>query len=105
MECNQCGVCCRLFLINLTEEEYKSGRYKTLFDEFGIIDDFDEAELAGANILAHKNDESCIYLKGSKCSVHKNRPQSCKNFFCRSNDKRFKSMIEKIKDYKKKNNQ
>ncbi len=105
MECNQCGVCCRLFLINLTEEEYKSGRYKTLFDEFGMIDDFNEAELTGANILVHKNDESCIYLKASKCSVHKNRPQSCRNFFCKSRDKRFKSMIGKIKDYKKKNNQ
>ena len=99
MKCSQCGVCCKLFLINLTEEEYKSGRYETMFDEF--VEDFEEAELVGANILAQKEDNSCIYLKDGKCSIHSFRPQSCRNFFCDSEDKSFSKMIEKINEYKK----
>ena len=95
MKCSQCGVCCRLFLINLSEEEYRSGRYKTMFDEF--VSNFEEAELVGANILAQKEDNSCIYLKDNKCSIHESRPQSCRNFFCTSKDEGFKEMIEKIK--------
>lgn len=100
MECNQCGVCCKLFVINLNEREYKSGKHKTVFEEFGRIDDFEEAELTGANLLAQKEDGSCIYLKEGKCSVHKNRPQSCRNFFCDSKDPWFKRMIDKIKKHK-----
>ena len=43
MKCLQCGVCCKLFYINLTEEEYKSGDYRTQFDEFDLVEDFVEA--------------------------------------------------------------
>ena len=111
MKCSQCGVCCKLFLINLTEEEYRSKRFKTQFDEF--VKDaeeseilgthemgFEEAELTGANILAQNKDGSCIYLKDNKCSIHEKRPQSCKNFFCDSKKEQFKKMIEEIKSKK-----
>ena len=92
-------------MINLNEEEYNSGKYKTIFEGFNIkkINDFKEIELIGANILAQNNDESCIYLKEGKCSIHKIRPQVCRNFFCDSKDPWFSVMIKKIKDYKKKN--
>ncbi|MCL4435657.1 MAG: YkgJ family cysteine cluster protein [Thaumarchaeota archaeon] len=98
MNCAQCGVCCRIFFVNLTEDEYKSGRYKTVFDEY--IDDFEEAETVGANILAHNKDEECIYLKDKKCGVHKNRPASCRAFFCDTKERRFQGMIKKIESYK-----
>ena len=101
MQCNQCGVCCKLFVINLNEEEYKSGRYKTIFKEFGLVD-FEEAELTGANLLAQHEDESCIYLQDGKCSIHEQRPQACRKFFCESKDPWFQEMIEKIKKYKQK---
>jgi len=97
MECFQCGKCCNLFAINLTEEEYKSNNYKTQFEEFGITEDFEEAELCGANIITQKEDGSCIYMENSKCSIHNKRPKSCRNFFCASKDPKFKTMIEKIK--------
>ncbi len=104
MECTQCGVCCRLFLINLTEEEYKSGRYKTMFDEF--VPDFEEAEMVGANILAQKQDgKTCIYLKDNKCSIHNFRPESCRKFFCDTKDPSFKEMVDKINEYKKNQSQ
>ena len=99
MKCSQCGVCCRLFLINLTEEEYRSGRYETMFDEF--VPDFEEAEMVGANVLKQKEDNSCIYLKEGKCHIHSFRPQSCRNFFCDSQDPKFKDMIKKIDEHKK----
>ena len=95
-ECYKCGVCCTLFLINLNEEEYKSGKYKTEFEEYGINSDFLEAELCGQNIITQKKDGSCFYLKNKKCSIHNIRPKSCRNFFCASKDPSFKTMIEKI---------
>ena len=93
MKCAQCGVCCKLFLVNLAEEEYKSGRYKTVFDEF--VEEFEEAEMVGANIIEQKEDGSCIYLEDHKCSIHDERPKSCRNFFCDSKEKRFRKMIVK----------
>ena len=100
MECYSCGVCCKLFVINLNKEEYNSGKYKTIFEEFGKMD-FSEAELTGGNLLAQNEDESCIYLQEGKCSIHHRRPQVCRDFFCKSKDPWFKPMIEKIEKYKK----
>ena len=99
-KCFECGTCCKLFLINLTEEEYKSGKYKTQFEMFGLINDFKEAERCAANIIEQKEDGSCVYLKEGKCSIHQIRPKSCREFFCTSKNKRFKGMIEKIKQSK-----
>lgn len=103
--CNQCGVCCKLFLINLTEEEYKSGKYRLVFDELsedGVTEEFDEAEQCGANIIAQKEDGSCFYLDSEtgQCSIHEDRPKACRNFFCSSDNPQFKNMISKINEYK-----
>ena len=62
-----------------------------MFDEF--VKDFEEAELIGANLLAQKDDGSCIYLKDNLCSIHDKRPKVCKPFFCSSKEKRFEEMI------------
>ncbi len=95
-KCDACGVCCKLFLINLTEEEYKSGKYKTQFQVFGQVDNFIEAEQDAANIIEQKEDGSCIYLENGKCSIHETRPQSCRKFFCSSKDEKYKTMIERV---------
>ncbi len=102
MKCEKSGVCCRLFLINLTEEEYRSGKYTTIFRSFDIPNDFREVELLGANILAQNVDGSCIYLQENKCSIHERRPQNCRAFFCTSKDPYFTEMIEIVNEYKKK---
>lgn len=96
-KCSQCGLCCSLFLINLTKKEYQSGKYKTQLEEFGLIDDFHKATTCGANILKQKENGNCIYLKRNKCSIHKIRPQVCREFLCTSKLKKFKKMIEQIK--------
>ena len=109
MKCSQCGVCCKLFLINLNKQEYNSKKYETMFDEFvpgaeesGILGThemgFEEAELVGANILNQKEDKSCIYLKENKCSIHSERPEACTKFFCDSKEERFQGMIKTIKE-------
>ncbi len=97
-DCSQCGLCCRLFLINLTEEEYKSKKYKTQLEEFGLVENFKNAASCGANILKQKKDGSCAYLKDNKCSIHKIRPQACQDFFCTSKLKKFKGMVDLIKE-------
>jgi len=94
-DCDMCGVCCNLFLINLNEEEYKSGKYETMFQEFGVMV-FAEAKECGANLLAQKSDGSCIYLSNNICGIHKTRPQVCREFFCGLKDKKFKKMQEVI---------
>ena len=99
--CFECGICCKLFLINLNEEEYNSGNYKTQFEEFGLVDDFEEAELCGANIIEQQKDGSCFYLRKGSCSIHSDRPSACRAFFCNSNKKNFKVMIKDINEYKK----
>ena len=96
-KCSQCGICCQLFLINLSKEEYQSGKYKTQFEEFGLIDDFKKAVSCGANIIKQQNDGSCVYLEGKNCSIHEIRPRVCKEFFCASKLKKFRKMIKQIK--------
>jgi Fe-S-cluster containining protein len=98
--CKSCGVCCSLFLINLSKKEYESGKYKTMFQEFGIIEDFNKAKNCGASFLAKKSDNSCVYLTDKKCSIHADRPKVCRNFFCDSKKKKFVGMIEIIKKFK-----
>jgi Fe-S-cluster containining protein len=98
-KCYQCGICCRLFLVNLTEEEYRSNKYKTQLGKFGLINDFKKAAACGASILKQTEDGSCVYLEENKCSIHKTRPQACKEFFCSSKLKRFKIMIRLFKKY------
>lgn len=87
-------------MINLSEEEYKSGRYRTQFEEFGIVPDFAEAEMCGCNVIAQQEDGSCYYLKDGKCSIHADRPEVCRKFFCSTDDPSYAGMREKIRKYK-----
>lgn len=100
--CSQCGICCRLFLINLTYKEWLSGRYKTQLKEFVLDMDFDTVQRYGGNILSQKKDGSCIYLGNNLCSIHKRRPQACKDFFCFPISNKFKGMISLIKKRREK---
>ncbi|MBI2310408.1 YkgJ family cysteine cluster protein [Candidatus Collierbacteria bacterium] len=96
--CNGCGLCCRLFLINLSKEEYQSGKYRTMFEKFGHLGDFNEAKKCGANFLAQKADGSCVYLEGNECSIHADRPKVCQDFFCTTKAKKFAGMVKIIKE-------
>ncbi|MFC1789948.1 YkgJ family cysteine cluster protein [Patescibacteria group bacterium] len=95
-KCFQCGLCCRLFLVNLTEKEYYSKKYTTQFGKMGLISNFEKAAACGANTLKQKKNGSCFYLQENRCSIHQTRPQVCREFFCTSKLKRFKKMIVQI---------
>ena len=101
-ECKLSGVCCRLFYINLSKEEYESKTFKTQFEEFGYVDDFKDAEDFGANILSKNEDGSCVYLVDNKCSIHKRRPNACRDFFCTSPEPRFAEMVSMVHEAKTK---
>ena len=103
MKCLQCGICCKLFVMNLNEEEYNSKRYKTVFQEFSHFD-WEEAELIGANLLMQKEDgKTCIYLENTKCSIHLSRPKACQAFFCESKEEWCQDMVRIINKEKETN--
>ena len=90
--CVMCGLCCQLFLINLNKDEYYSGEYSTVFDDIEIFTDFSKACEYGANLLKKQANDSCIYLKADKCSIHEQRPAVCKGFFCRGKKAKYEKM-------------
>jgi putative endonuclease len=96
--CAQCGICCRLFFINLTQKEWESGKYETQVKASEVDDRFHVVQGYGGNILRQKKDGSCIYLKNNACSIHTRRPQSCRDFFCISTAKKFREMVSMIKE-------
>lgn len=92
--CIGCGWCCKLFIVNLSKEEYLSKQFEIMGEQ---LDDFEEAELRGFNLIAKKDDETCIYLdKNSRCKIYRTRPKVCREFSCASKEERFAEMIEKI---------
>lgn len=101
LSCSLCGRCCRLFLINLNKKEWESGWYETELEKYIDEKDFKLVQFFGGNILQRKNDGSCIYLINNLCSIHKKRPQVCKDFLCNSTSKKFQGMIEIINSHKK----
>jgi len=72
--CSQCGICCRMFFINLNQKEWESGAYETLAKSPEVDDQFHSVQEYGGNILRQKKDGSCIYLKNNACSIHTRRP-------------------------------
>jgi len=96
--CSQCGICCKLFFINLTQKEWESGVYGTQVKASGVDDAFSTVQGYGGNILRQKKDGSCIYLKNNACSIHTRRPQSCRDFYCTSPSEKFRGMVSMIKE-------
>jgi Fe-S-cluster containining protein len=98
--CTQCGLCCQLFSINLDEAEYKSGKFKTIFGDLETFEDFAEAEVCGAHLLAQTDTGACIYLQEGKCSIHERRPAVCQEFFCRGTEPKFAEMRKMVEEAK-----
>jgi Fe-S-cluster containining protein len=81
------AICCRIYDVTVTEEERGTGRYDVR--EICSVTNA-ECENRGAScmnrryFLKKKEDGSCAYLDdGSKCSIHPDRPQACRDFHCR----------------------
>lgn len=93
VKCDICGVCCRIFYVPLTEEEFFSGRFKIMFKDFSDVS-FKEIEENGWNLLERDN-SGCVYLKDNKCLIHASKPKHCRDFFCKDVNAN-KAMVEEI---------
>lgn len=99
--CEQCGVCCKLFFINLNETEFRSGEFQTIFDDVEIDKDFALISDCGANFLAKNEAGACVYLQDNCCKIHNRRPQVCRAFFCKDDSLEFEEMRNIITKNKK----
>lgn len=81
-----CGaLCCYVHLVQLSEEEARSGRY--LYKEASLECNCSicRALLARGEkyILKKRPDAGCIYLtEQSRCSIYEYRPRACREFTC-----------------------
>jgi len=81
--------CCSYFqCINLTEEEYRSGKYRAravcLYDAGNPCRHPDISCPNREYSLERKPDGSCVYLdERNMCSIHETKPKACRDFVCK----------------------
>lgn len=83
------AMCCRrVFYVDITEEEAKSGLY-----EFDIICGINSENCSGPchsclnvrRILSKNPSGACVYLdQTNRCSIYEKRPFACREFYCTS---------------------
>lgn len=80
------AMCCRTkWHIDLSPDEYRSGRYKA-----NVMCTLTDKECRDAvppcsyrrYRVARKKDGSCEYLEKNRCSIYSDRPQTCRDFQC-----------------------
>ncbi len=80
------AICCRTYDVNISEEEYRSGRYKARPTCRLTGRDCESKDSNCINRefwMYRKADRSCVYLTGdNKCSIYEWRPEACREFHC-----------------------
>lgn len=80
------AICCRMYDVTLSENEFLSGKYKARPVCQAGMEDCRNPGASCVNRLFQlykKPDGSCVYLDGhDKCSIHPDRPQGCRDFSC-----------------------
>ena len=71
--CNGCTLCCQGDAIRLLPED----------DPASYITE-PHPYVPGALMLAHKPNGECVYLEGTRCSIHDRAPSLCRSADCRS---------------------
>ena len=71
--CNGCTLCCQQDAIRLLPED-NPAEYQTV----------PHPHIAGALMLAHKQNGECIYLNEYGCSIHRKAPSLCRGADCRT---------------------
>ena len=81
------AMCCRQWVVNLDNDEFRSGLYKTVVFCKLHKDSCKNIKISCMNReyqLERKKDGSCIYLSpNNKCSIYKKRPKVCVDFSCK----------------------
>ena len=76
--CNGCTLCCRGDAISIHPE------YGDVAADYQTVPHhIPELAQKGIRMLAHKPDNSCIYLGENGCSIHGKAPALCREFDCR----------------------
>jgi Fe-S-cluster containining protein len=78
VECKKCGLCCLFVEVNMKHNS---------FDKEWM--DFITTTRPDNFIFANNNKtlkivQRCKYLKDNQCSIYENRPEKCKNYFCKA---------------------
>ncbi len=76
--CNGCTLCCQGDAVRLEPEDMAMG-YQTEPHPY----------MAGALMIAHKENGECVYLDERGCTIHDHAPSLCRSADCRSVAARF----------------
>jgi Fe-S-cluster containining protein len=91
-----CGECCKKLAVKVTKENIKQIKKLGYKEE-----DFLENDLIPINVfILKRNKKGCIFLKKSKggeysCTIHKNRPKTCRQYPFFEKDKYIESCLPK----------
>ena len=77
IDCTQCGACCKMLMINVTEAETESVSRHLEISAAAFIEKYIEESLQGQMII---NTVPCHFLEGTKCAVYKQRFTECREF-------------------------
>lgn len=75
-KCKQCGNCCKGIRLNFEPE----GILKELFEEITEAEAFKIHPIFKVFTEANAKYYNCKMLIDNKCSIHKNKPQICKDY-------------------------
>jgi Fe-S-cluster containining protein len=106
------AMCCSMFNVDLTPEEYESGLYDAQPFCLFTYEKCDNEKVSCINRkyrLKRRKDGYCVYLddKSRLCSIHDKRPSACRDFDCKGGwtinfdffaaDKKLSMRLEKLK--------
>ena len=81
------AICCRTYDVNLSEEEFRSGKYKARAACRLTGKECENKDSSCINRqwwLERRPGGSCVYLgKDNRCSIYSDRPEACKKFHCK----------------------
>jgi Fe-S-cluster containining protein len=77
IDCTQCGACCKMLMINVTDEETKSVSQHLQLSIAAFKEKYIEESLQGKMII---NSIPCHFLEDNKCTVYEQRFTECREF-------------------------
>lgn len=79
IDCTACANCCRVTEVGITERDIERLTKFLGLSTQEFIDGFTQHADSGELILK-KNQNGCVFLEGTLCSVYEARPRNCANF-------------------------
>lgn len=77
VDCTQCGACCKVLMVNVTQAEAKSAARRLQLSETAFKEKYIEESQQGQYIISHI---PCHFLSGKICSIYEDRFTECRDF-------------------------